>query len=153
MSGTEGTGAEVVTDRAGHAWVDFFSWGHVAMGIGLYTVSWFIVSLTAASGRSYLSFIITFVLGCWLWEEFENNVVYSWGLKYADKQDSLNNMLGDQFFVTIGAVIMWIVEIIIYGNDPTYWFYILGGIGLLICLIGFFISKAVHDKNYPPAST
>jgi hypothetical protein len=146
MSEDEGTNAEV-GDKTGHAWVDFFSWGHVAMGIGIYTVTWFIVSLTSAIGISYICFISTFVIGCWLWELFENNLVFSWGLKYADKQDSINNMLGDQFFVTIGAIIMWIVEIIIYGNYETYWLYIIAGIGLIICLIGFFISKAIHDKN------
>jgi hypothetical protein len=152
MSSEEGTGAEVKTDRAGNAFYDFFSWGHVAMGVGIYVLSWFILSLTPVVGRSYLSFIITWVLCCWIWEVFENNIVYSWGIKYANRKDSVNNLLGDQFFVTLGAVIMWIVEIIVYGNYPTYWFYILGGIGLLICLIGFFISKAVHDKNFP-AST
>ncbi|MBD3352149.1 MAG: hypothetical protein GF364_11735 [Candidatus Lokiarchaeota archaeon] len=149
MSDSESEESSESSSKIGRVWVDYFSWGHVAMGIGIYALVWFIVSFTSTSAISLYCFLITFIVGGWLWEVIENNLIWSWGMKFEDKQDSINNLLGDQFWVCLGAIIIWIVEIIIIGNYAVYWFYIVAGILLLICLIGFFISKAISEKNNP----
>ncbi|MHA1338592.1 MAG: DUF2585 family protein [Promethearchaeota archaeon] len=135
------------TSEVGRAWIDYFTWGHVAMGILFYTLTWFIVSLTPAIGRSYIAFIVTMIIGCWIWEVLENNVFLAWGIKFEDKKDSINNLLGDQMFVVVGAIVMWLFEIIIIGNYETYWFFIVAAIGLVVCLIGFLVGRAINKSK------
>lgn len=135
------------TTRVGHAWIDYFTWGHIAMGLGIYPVSYLIVGLIIPVGVSAISMVVCAVLA-WLWEVFENNLMWSWGMKFENRKDSINNLLGDQMWVMLGAILMWIASIILIEFSIAFWwFYVLAAIGLLICLIGFLSSKAYHEKH------
>ena len=137
----------VPASRVGRAWVDYFTWGHIAMGLGFFTVGYLIVSLFAPVFASCAALLIAAITG-WLWEVFENNLMWSWGMKFEDRKDSINNLLGDEMWVMFGAILMWIVSIIVLEVETAFWwFYVICAVGLLICLIGFFSSKAYHEKH------
>lgn len=137
-------------DTIGVTWFDYFSFGHIIMGIAAFIITYFIASLTSTIiPYSLLGFVIAFLFG-WFWEVLENNFLWEIGKKFENKKDSLNNSLSDQMFVMIGAILIWIVQaIFIYVGIEIYWLYISALIAVIIFLILFFIVRAVHYKHHP----
>jgi hypothetical protein len=147
-----------VEDYVGRSPWDFYSWGHIDMGIFSFlmlsliiTVPSFYLGLSAQSSIWWwLIFVLTLMIGI-IWEILENSVLYYWGLRPGGL-DSAKNCLWDIIFVTLGGGIMWITQFIIMGilNQKGTWFYIVGMISffiILICyLIGFFITNENTKK-------
>jgi len=130
---------------------DFYSWGHIDMGIASFLLLSLLITATEALiGPAILSWwhimLFVFIFGV-VWELFENIVLLSLGAKFENRRDSLVNSVWDIIFVCIGGAVMWLFKYLImdlWGYQGR-WFYIVGAISfgiILICyFIGFFITS------------
>jgi hypothetical protein len=140
-------------DDVGRAPLDYFSWGHIDMGVVVFLL-WSMVNLLPSAGVGSLIFILPFGLSIILtivvaivWEILENTVLIDIGLKFEGKKDSFINALFDIIFVVIGGLIMWGIKVIIVnmimGVAGIGVFYIVGVITFVAVLIGFFIGRSM----------
>ncbi|MBN1216352.1 MAG: hypothetical protein JXA99_13035 [Candidatus Lokiarchaeota archaeon] len=144
----------LVDDYVGRSAWDFYSWGHIAMGIGGYLI----LSLLITIPRQYMGipelipwwfvWILTILICGFLWELFENSLVYYWGWRNKGI-DSLLNSIWDIIFVSIASAVMWLFQYIIVDllENRIRWFYIVGIISFLIILIIYFIGYYITNQN------
>jgi len=139
-------------DQTGTAPWDFFSWGHIDMGIA----SFLLLSLINII-PSYVDQALVYIIPYWSmilliiavgigWEIIENTVLYNTGLKFENRRDSLVNAVWDVIFVIVGGFYMWIIKGIlvnIIGVHLILAFYIVGIISFIVVLIIFFIARAI----------
>lgn len=146
-----------VKDYVGRSAWDFYSWGHINMGIAAFIFfSLFITIPEYYFGQGagfipwWLAFFLTIVVGI-LWEVLENTLIYYWGWRPGGKDTTLN-AIWDMVFVTLGGGIMWlfqwlIMELIDYQGR---WFYTVAFTSffiVLICyLLGFYITNENTEK-------
>lgn len=144
--------------QTGRAPWDYFSWGHIDMGIG----SFLLLSLINII-PTYIFQIPIYIIYYWLmivivicfgigWEILENTLLVSTGLKFENRRDSLKNALWDILFVTIGGFYTWIIKgilINLYGlntailNDMILAYFIVILISFCVCLVAFLIGRAM----------
>lgn len=132
---------------------DFYSWGHIAMGIASFLLLSLMITITEYYiGPAIISWwmIMVFVLIIALvWEFIENVILYSWGWKFEKRRDSFLNFLWDVIFVAIGGLVMWLFKWIIMdllAKRGTY-FYIVGIISFGIILLAYFIGFFITNEN------
>ncbi|TXT63851.1 MAG: conserved membrane protein of unknown function [Promethearchaeota archaeon] len=146
-----------IQDYVGRSPWDFYSWGHIDMGIAAFiffslfiTIPEFIFGPGGGFFPWWLAFLLTILVGI-LWEIVENTVIYYLGWRPGGK-DSALNAAWDMIFVTIGGGVMWlfqwlIMEMIDYQGR---WFYTVAFTSffiILICyLIGFYITNENTEK-------
>jgi len=92
---------------------DFFSFGHICMGIVVFALLSLISTLRnlidpknfKVKMSHWLAFLIgTIVFGIF-WEFIENTILYEWGLKYQNRQDSIVNAISDIILVGLGGLL------------------------------------------------
>ena len=144
----------LVDDYIGRSAWDFYSWGHMDMGIG----GFMIFSLLITIPETFLSmaglipwwlvFVLTILVGGFLWEILENTLIYYWGWRERGI-DSLKNAIWDIIFVTVASAVMWLIQWIIMDvlGHRTRWFYIVGAISFGIILICYFIGFYLTNQN------
>ena len=130
---------------------DYFSWGHVAMGI----MSFLLLVLINII-PTYVDQALVYIIPYWLmlvlticvgigWEIIENTIFVETGLKFENRRDSPINAFWDILFVIIGALYIWILKgimINLIGVHLILAFYIVGIVSFIVVLIAFFIGKA-----------
>ena len=137
----------------GRAPIDYFSWGHVDMGVAVFLLFSLINLIPSSiSGNLgtvtpfWLSIVLTIVVAV-VWEILENTLFVDWGIKFEGRKDSLVNSLWDILFVILGGLIMWGIKSlminVILGTDGIPAFYIVGVILFVAVLIAFFIGRAM----------
>jgi len=132
--------------------LDFYSWGHVAMGI----VTFLLLSLinnipSMVEGRiipiiPWWPMILLVLLVAVVWELLENTLLIDMGVKFEGRRDSIENALWDIIFVVIGGAIMWIfkgIAVNIYGVENIPLFYIVGIVSFVVVIICFLIGKFI----------
>jgi hypothetical protein len=143
-------------DEVGIAALDYFTWGHLFMGVLFFTLLsllhvLFRYALNPAPDflkdplPIWLAFLITLIIGI-VWEPFENFVLYAWGMKFENRQDSLLNASFDIIFVALAAFIYLIIWYLLIkpGEIRTaYITYLIYVIGLVLMVIFHFIGKAM----------
>ncbi|MHA1491902.1 MAG: hypothetical protein ACTSRI_19900 [Promethearchaeota archaeon] len=142
-----------VEEYVGRSPWDFYSWGHIDMGIASFLLLSLMITITEALiGPSIFNWwhIMIFVLifGV-VWEIFENTVLYLIGAKFENRQDSIWNLLWDIIFVCIGGLAMWLLKFIIMdsmGRGGT-WFYVSGSVAFVIILICYFIGFFITSRK------
>jgi hypothetical protein len=140
-------------DDVGRAPVDYFSWGHINMGIVTFLL-WSLCNLlpSAVVGTLlpivpfWFSIVLTIVVAV-VWEIMENTLFIDLGIKFEGKRDSLTNAIFDIIFVIVGGLVMWgiksLIVNVIMGVDGIVIFYIVGVITFVAVLIGFFIGRSM----------
>ncbi|MHA1146784.1 MAG: hypothetical protein ACTSR8_00900 [Promethearchaeota archaeon] len=139
-------------DDVGRAPIDYFSWGHVAMGLATFLLislintipSWVVQDLVYII--PYWSMLVLSFVVAIIWEILENTVLLEMGFKFEGRRDSLINAIFDILFVCIGALIIWIIKGIMVNLNgvhliPAY--YIVGVISFAVVIIAFLIAKAM----------
>ncbi|MFX1256911.1 MAG: hypothetical protein ACFFAN_03560 [Promethearchaeota archaeon] len=144
-----------VLEEVGYSPWDFYSWGHIAMGIALFLVFSLINTIRTwmfGPGAELFPWwlLMVFVLIiAFLWEVFENTLLWIWGKKFENRRDSFLNSLWDILFACIGGAVMWLFKwiimdlLLIRGT----WFYIVGIISFVLMLIAYFIGYFITNKQ------
>ncbi len=140
-------------DEVGRSPIDYFSWGHVDMGIATFLLLSLINTIPSLIEKTliyiipYFLMLILVLVVAIVWEILENTLLLEWGFKFEGRKDSFVNALWDIIFVIIGGLYMWIVKGIlvnvIMGVKGIPIFYIIGIISFIVILIAFFIGKAI----------
>ncbi len=143
-------------DHVGISAWDYYSWGHIGMGIASFLIFSLINTIPSLVDKklvylipywSILLLVVAFAVG---WEILENTLLLSWGFKFEGRKDSLQNSFWDILFVTLGGLIMWVVKGILVdwwgGIHMIPLFYILGFIAFIVVLILFFIGYFITGK-------
>lgn len=139
-------------DQTGRAPWDYFSWGHVAMGI----MSFLLLVLINII-PTYVDQALVYLIPYWVmlvltigvgigWEIIENTIFVETGLKFENRRDSFVNATWDVIFVIIGALYIWILKgimINLIGVHLILAFYIVGVVSFIVVIIGFLIGKAM----------
>ncbi len=142
-----------VEEYVGRSAWDFYSWGHVALGIASFMLLSLMITVTEAligpSIFSWWHILVLVLIVAVIWELFENTVLYVLGAKFENRRDSFWNALWDIIFAIIGAITMWLFKHIImdvYGYRGTY-FYIAGIISFIVILILYFIGFFITSRK------
>ncbi|MFX1479144.1 MAG: hypothetical protein ACFFCI_13510 [Promethearchaeota archaeon] len=140
-------------EKVGRVAIDFFSWGHIDMGIAVFLL-WSLINLLPSAFEKTLMYIVPFWFSIVLtvgvaiiWEILENTVLYDKGFKFEGRRDSPKNAFWDVLFVILGGLFMWGVKTLIVnfllGVDGIFIFYIVGISTFVIVVIAFFIGRAM----------
>ena len=140
-------------DYVGRSPWDFYSWGHMALGIACFLLlSLFITVPEALGGQALFPWwlVIIFVLVILLvWEGFENIVLWALGWKFEDRQDSFLNFLWDMIFGMATAAVIWLFQWIIMDilGALGRWFYVAGAISFGVVLLAYFIGYSMYKSQ------
>lgn len=122
---------------------DFFSFGHIAMGIVVFSLLSLISTLRnlvdphnfkVQKSHWIWFFIGTIIFGIF-WEIVENTLVLSWGLKYQDRADSIVNGIFDVILVGIGGLICYAFAFLLYEKVKKCefpWFYLFNSLSFIL---------------------
>lgn len=132
-------------DEVGISALDFFSIGHICMGIGifLFLSLFYTIPMSKDDGSQvilplWLVWILTMVLGI-AWEFLENILFIELGIKFEGRQDSIINIITDISLVGVGGLGMWLLAHWIFKTPKLHWLYYLLGIIGFALWIGVFI--------------
>lgn len=143
-------------DEVGIAAFDYFTWGHLWMGTFFFTLLSlihvlfrYIINPAPDFSKDpfpiWVAFLITVIIGI-VWEPFENFVLYAWGMKFENRQDSLLNASMDIVTVTIAAGIFLLIWYLVAKPGEmksAYISYAIYVIGFILMIIFHFIGKAM----------
>jgi len=142
-----------VEEYVGRSPLDFYSWGHIELGIASFLLLSLLITVTEALiGPALLSWwhiIVIIIIIAIFWELFENTVLYALGAKFENRRDSLINSLWDIILAVIGGLVMWLFKFLImdaWGYRGLY-FYIVGIISFVIILICYFIGFFITSRK------
>jgi hypothetical protein len=132
---------------------DYYSWGHIALGIASFSLLSLMITITEAFiGPSFIAwwFILlsTFLVGV-IWEIFENTIIYWAGWRPHNRRDTFINSLWDIIFVTGGGASTWLLKWIIKDilSLAGRYFYIAALIYFGILMIAYFIGFYITNEN------
>ncbi|MHA1343972.1 MAG: MFS transporter [Promethearchaeota archaeon] len=150
------------TDEVGRAAIDYFSWGHIGMGIVAFlllslinTVPSYVTHMLIYIIPYYIMILLVIIIAI-VWELLENTLLLEWGFKFEGRQDSLENATWDIIFVVIGGLVMWIFKgliVNIWGNSNNtiqqaiIYFYIIGIISFGVIIVCFLIGKQMTKEK------
>ncbi|HEY0089867.1 MAG TPA: hypothetical protein VGB37_13545 [Candidatus Lokiarchaeia archaeon] len=132
---------------------DFYSWGHIALGIALFLLLSLLITVPEYLGQKALIpwwliiIIVIFIL--LFWEFFENVILWRLGWKFESRQDSLVNFIWDMIFGISSALLTWLIKWIIMDvyNASGRWFYIAGALLFGIILVIYFIGYGIYKSK------
>lgn len=144
------------TNEVGVSWFDFYSIGHICMGMGIflffslfYTIPMAKSDYTRVILPLWAIWILTVVLGI-AWEFLENILFLEMGLKFEGRQDSIANITTDIIFVGIGGLGSWFFCHEVFTDDKNHiGYYIFGIAGFTIWIVIFLILRYITYKNTP----
>ena len=135
-------------DEVGVSFFDFYSIGHVCLGIGVFLFFSFFYTIPKHKGEvpilSLLAVFLFTVIMLVVWELVENIVLIEIGLKFEGRADSWQNITTDILLGMVGGVGSWIYCYLIFEKDKNIWlYYIMGIIALSIWIIFFFVGRYI----------
>ncbi|MFB6246927.1 MAG: hypothetical protein ABEI74_05045 [Candidatus Pacearchaeota archaeon] len=130
---------------------DYFSIGHIGMGVGIFLAFYLIYIYFWNKGFSEISktslwaiFGLTFAAAIF-WEVFENVLLLELGQKFKDRPDSIYNLVTDMIFVSLGAGIDFSLHRKL--KTPDNYRYFLYAAGILLGLIAFWFLFRILTLN------
>lgn len=131
-------------NEVGISFFDFYSLGHIAMGIGLFLffstlIYYFLKKVNLKTSLCYS--LILSIIGGIVWEIIENILFFKWGIKFEGRKDSIYNLATDLFFVGIGAYLMLLLRTKFKTNKEVIRYYIFGILTFLFFILAYFIFK------------
>ncbi|MFX1279698.1 MAG: hypothetical protein ACFFA3_09800 [Promethearchaeota archaeon] len=143
----------VLEDYVGRSPLDYYSWGHIAFGIGAFSIFSLIITLWElyvgpATLPWYFILIFVIIVGI-AWEIFENTVLWKLGVKYENRKDTFINAFFDIVFVIVGGIATWLLKWIIMDimGELGRWFYLSAIIMFVIALIAYFIGFYITNEK------
>jgi hypothetical protein len=133
-------------NEVGISLFDFYSLGHICMGIGVFLFFSLFYTIPMSKQEGYeqvgmplwVVWIITIIIGV-AWEFVENIIFFEWGIKFEGRQDSILNIISDISLVGLGGLGTWLFAHLIFKYHKKVWpYYLFGIIGFGIWF-GFFI--------------
>lgn len=143
----------LLEDYVGRSPWDFYSWGHIALGIGSFSIFSLIITLweffVAPSTMPWyyiLIFVLVVALG---WELIENTILWRLGLKYENRKDSLINAFFDIVFVILGGLATWLLKWIMMDimGQLARWFYLSAIVLFILVLIAYLIGYYITNET------
>jgi len=142
-----------VEHYVGRSALDYYSWGHLDMGIAAFLlISLFITVTEALIGPSILDWwfvmVLVIIFG-FIWELIENTILHRWGWRPSNRRDSIVNAVWDIFLVCVGGLLMWLFQWIIMEVSLMRgtFFYIAGIISFIFALFFYFIGFYITNEN------
>ena len=130
----------------GVSFLDFYSFGHIAMGIGLFlffsTLIYYFLKKVNLKTSLFCSLILS-IIGGIVWEIIENILFFKWGIKFEGRKDSIFNLATDLLFVGGGAYLMLLLRTKFKTNKEVPRYYIFGILTFLFFILAYFIFEYV----------
>lgn len=143
----------LLEDYVGRSPLDYYSWGHIAFGIGAFSIFSLIITLWElyvgpATLPWYFILIFVIIVGI-VWEIFENTILWKLGVKYENRKDTFINAFFDIVFVIVGGIVTWFLKWIIMDimGELGRWFYLSAIIMFVIVLIAYFIGFYITNEK------
>jgi hypothetical protein len=143
----------LLEDYVGRSPWDFYSWGHIALGIASFALFSLAIDLwelfigpVTIPWYFSLIFVVIVAVG---WEIIENTILWRLGVKYGNRKDTFINAFFDILFVLIGALGTWLLKWIIMDamGERGRWFYFSAICVFLLVLIAYFIGFYITNEN------
>ena len=136
-------------NEIGISFFDFYSFGHIAMGIGLFlffsTLIYYFLKKVNLKTSLYSSLILS-IIGGITWELIENILFFKWGFKFEGRKDSVFNLSTDLIFVGLGSYLMLLLRTKFKTNKEVIRYYIFGILTFLFFILAYFIFKHLTLK-------
>ncbi|MBY8983972.1 MAG: hypothetical protein KGD65_02790 [Candidatus Lokiarchaeota archaeon] len=143
-----------IMDYVGRSPLDFYSWGHIAFGIGAFSIFSLIITIFelifSTTAVMPWWWIMTFVIAVGIgWEVIENTILWKLGVKFENRRDSFVNAFFDVIFVILGGLATWLLKWIIMDVMGEFgrWFYISALVLFVIILIAYFIGFYITNEE------
>ena len=140
-------------DYIGRSFFDFYSWGHIALGIASYLLLSLLITVPEALGGNALIhwwlIIVIVIIILFIWEFVENGILWALGWKFEDRQDSFANFLMDIIFGIIGAGAMWLSAWIVFDVRGALgrYYYIFGACIFGLVIVAYLIGYAMYKSK------
>ena len=143
----------LLEDYVGRSPWDYYSWGHIAFGIGAFslfslinTIWELIIGPAPVSWYIILLFVLTVSI---IWEIIENTILWRVGLKYENRKDTFINAFFDIVFVVVGGAAAWYLKWLIMDVmlERGRWFYVSALCLFLLVIIAYFIGFYITNKK------
>jgi hypothetical protein len=146
----------IATDvsEVGISWFDFYSIGHICLGIGLFLFFSLFYTIPKKHGTVPIFsllfvFIVTVVMAI-IWEVIENTIFLNLGWKFEDRADSWQNLSTDILLCAIGGLGTWLFAYITFEkNRSSIAYYTFGIIGFGVWIGVFIILRYLTFQNSP----
>jgi len=132
--------------EVGRSLLDYFSFGHICMGIVVFALLSIISTIRnffdpnnfKVKNSHWLAFFIGTLIFAIFWEIIENTLLYQWGMKYANRQDSVVNAIFDIILGGLGALICCGFAYLMYYKVKKCefpWFYLFCSLSFILFFI------------------
>lgn len=109
---------------------DFFSFGHLAMGIVVFSLISLISTIRnlfdpknfKVQKSHWMWFFVGTLIFAVFWEVVENTVLLQWSLKHLNQPDSIINAIADIILGGLSALIIWAIGFLLYEKIKKYKF-------------------------------
>ena len=140
--------------EVGISWFDFYSIGHICLGIGLFLFWSLFYTIPKKKGRIPIFslmfvFILTIVCAI-IWEIIENTVFLDLGWKFENRMDSWQNAITDVLLCAVGGLGTWLFAYLIFEKERSaFGYYTFGIIGFGVWIGVFIILRYLTLQNSP----
>jgi len=141
-------------DEVGISWFDFYSIGHICLGVGLFLFFSLFYTIPKKKGATPIFsllfvFILTIIFSI-IWEVLENILFLDLGWKFENKVDSWQNITTDILLCAIGGLGTWLFAYITFEKEKsTFAYYTFGVIGFGVWFGIFIILRYLTFQNSP----
>lgn len=143
----------LLEDYVGRSPWDYYSWGHIAFGIGAFSLFSLIITLWElfigpALIPWFFILLLVLIVGV-IWEIIENTILWRLGLKYENRKDTFINAFFDIVFVLVGGVATWLLKWVIIEvlGERGRWFYVSALCLFFLVLIAYFIGFYITNEK------
>ena len=141
-------------NEVGISWFDFYSIGHICLGIGLFLFWSLFYTIPKKKGRTPIFsllfvFILTIVFAI-IWEIIEHTVFLELEWKFENRPDSWQNMSTDVLLCAVGGLGTWFFAYLIFEKERSaFGYYTFGIIGFGVWIGIFIIFRYLTLHNSP----
>ena len=133
--------------EVGQSVFDFFSFGHLAMGIVVFSLLSLISTLRnifdpkhfKVQKSHWMWFLVGTVIFAIFWEVVENTLILQWGLKHMNQADSIINAISDIVLGGVSALICVVIAYLLYEKVRKYEFLLFYLSNTLLFILFFVI--------------
>ncbi|MHA2037289.1 MAG: hypothetical protein ACW98X_12700 [Promethearchaeota archaeon] len=134
--------------EVGQSVFDFFSFGHLAMGVVVFSLLTLISTIRnvfdpkhfKVQKSHWMWFFIGTIIFAVFWEIVENTLLLSWGLKHLNTADSIINAIADIILGGISALMLWCIGYLLYEKVKKYEFLLF----YLIAALSFVVFYVIY---------
>jgi hypothetical protein len=143
----------LLEDYVGRSPLDYYSWGHIALGIGAFSIFSLIITLyeflIGPAPFPWFFILLLVLITAVIWEIIENTILWRLGLKYENRKDTTVNAIFDIIFALGGGAATWLLKWIIMDviGERGRWFYVSALCLFLLVIIAYFIGFYITNER------